>query len=178
MFRLLSALFALASMTLPASAHHSQAALARGHRHGGAWCGAYMRHVFGIADPSLNMARNWAKQGSNAGGPQIGAVVVWPHHVGVIRGGPDSSGQWLIESGNDGHAVRTRYRPLRGAIAFRYVNGGGFASAESYSPIASGTTGSRWPNQFAQAAVGYGEYAPVGKRRYARRISSRRYSQL
>jgi hypothetical protein len=83
-----------------------------------------MRHVFGVTDPRLNLARNWASVGANAGGPQIGAVVVWPHHVGVIRGGPDSNGDWLIESGNDGHAVRTRYRSLRGAIAFRNLAGG------------------------------------------------------
>lgn len=183
MLRLFVASLALASMTLPASAHHGQsshhyrhtAALAHGHRHGRAWCGAYMRHVFGIADPSLNLARNWAKQGSNAGGPQVGAVVVWPHHVGVIRGGPDGSGQWLVESGNDGNAVRTRYRSIRGAIAFRYVGGGGFATAESYSLIRSGANRFGWPNQFAQAAVGYEGYAPVGKRRYAHRISSRHY---
>jgi hypothetical protein len=48
---------------------------------------------------------------------------VWPHHVGVIRGGPNSSGEYLVESGNDGHAVRTRYRSLSGVIAFRYVGG-------------------------------------------------------
>jgi hypothetical protein len=202
MLRLCVVSLALASITLPASAHHRQSshhyqrvsALAHGHRHGHgrAWCGAYMRHVFGIADPGLNLARNWARQGSNAGGPQVGAVVVWPHHVGVIRGGPDSSGQWLIESGNDGNAVRTRYRSIRGAIAFRNVSGGGFASAEAYSPPRARTARSAWPDQFAQTPAGYqgyaaGDegysagymgYAPAGKRRYAHRMSSRRYSLL
>jgi hypothetical protein len=56
-----------------------------------------MRHVFGATDPLLNLARNWASVGSNAGGPQVGAVVVWAHHVGVIRGGPNSAGEWLVE---------------------------------------------------------------------------------
>lgn len=200
MLKLSVALLALASMTLPATAHHRQsthhyrqssphyrhtAALARGYRHGRAWCGAYMRHVFGIADPSLNLARNWARQGSNAGGPQVGAVVVWPHHVGVIRGGPDGSGQWLVESGNDGHAVRTRYRSLRRAIAFRYVSGGGFASADTYSPSPRASRAARptWSNQFAQApasyegySAGYEEYSAAGRRRPARRLSSRRYA--
>jgi hypothetical protein len=133
MRRLFVAAMALACLNAPALAshrsyhHHSAKASVHGRhyaRHGGAWCGAYMRHVFGVADPRLNLARNWASAGSNAGGPQVGAVVVWPHHVGVIRGGPDSNGDWLIESGNDGHAVRTRYRSLRGAIAFRSVGGG------------------------------------------------------
>jgi hypothetical protein len=31
----------------------------------------------------------------------------------------------LVESGNDGRAVRTRYRSRRGAIAFRHVGGDG-----------------------------------------------------
>jgi hypothetical protein len=145
MRRLFVAAMALACLNAPALAshrsshHHSanasvhKASIHGRHyaRHGGAWCGAYMRRVFGVADPRLNLARNWASVGANAGGPSIGAVVVWPHHVGVIRGGPDSNGDWLIESGNDGHAVRTRYRSLRGAIAFRSVGGGrGFAAAE------------------------------------------------
>jgi hypothetical protein len=133
MRRLFVAAMAVACLNAPAMAshrgshHHAAKASVHGRhfaRHGGAWCGAYMRRVFGVADPRLNLARNWASVGSNAGGPQVGAVVVWPHHVGVIRGGPDSNGDWLIESGNDGHAVRTRYRSLRGAIAFRSVGGG------------------------------------------------------
>jgi hypothetical protein len=144
MRRLFVAAMAVACLNAPALAshrsshHHSANASVHGRhyaRHGGAWCGAYMRRVFGVADPRLNLARNWASAGSNAGGPQIGAVVVWPHHVGVIRGGPDSNGEWLIESGNDGHAVRTRYRSLRGAIAFRNVGGGrAIASGEQRQP--------------------------------------------
>lgn len=117
------------------SSHHGRHYASARHG-GGAWCGAYMRQVFGIADPTLNLARNWARVGSNAGGPRLGAVVVWPHHVGVIRGDPNSSGEYLVESGNDGHAVRTRYRSLRGAIAFRSVGGGsGLAFQEQdYAP--------------------------------------------
>ncbi len=83
------------------------------------WCGWFMRQVFGAADRALNVARNWARWGRSAGGPQVGAVVVWRHHVGIIDGGPDGRGRWLVRSGNDGHAVRTRYRALGGAIAFR-----------------------------------------------------------
>jgi hypothetical protein len=30
--------------------------------------------------------------------------VVWPHHVGEIRGGPNENGQWLDHFGNDGNA--------------------------------------------------------------------------
>jgi hypothetical protein len=133
MRRLFVAAMALVCLNAPAlAAHHSSHQhYAKGFvhgrhyaRHGGAWCGAYMRRVFGVSDPRLNLARNWASVGSSAGGPQVGAVVVWPHHVGVIRGGPNGSGEWLVESGNDGGAVRTRYRSLRGAITYRYVGGG------------------------------------------------------
>jgi hypothetical protein len=67
--------------------------------------------------PQYNLARAWAHFGSNAGGPQVGAIVVWPHHVGKIVG--QEKGQWIVQSGNDGHGVRTRPRSLAGAIAFR-----------------------------------------------------------
>jgi hypothetical protein len=67
--------------------------------------------------PEYNLARSWAHYGSNAGGPSVGTIVVWRHHVGKIVG--QENGQWIVESGNDGHAVRTRPRSLAGAIAFR-----------------------------------------------------------
>jgi hypothetical protein len=80
------------------------------------WCGCWLRHYFGLANRALNLARNWAHYG-HATSPHIGAIVVWPHHVGVISGRNGS--QWVVTSGNDGHAVRTRPRSLAGAIAFR-----------------------------------------------------------
>ncbi len=55
--------------------------------------------------------------GYDAGGPSVGAIVVWRHHVGKIVG--QENGQWIVQSGNDGHAVRTRARSVAGAIAFR-----------------------------------------------------------
>jgi len=82
-----------------------------------AWCGWYMRKLLGVADPSYNLARNWAHWG-HAGAPGVGAVVVWAHHVGKIVG--RAGGQWVIQSGNDGHAVRTRPRSIAGAIAIRW----------------------------------------------------------
>jgi hypothetical protein len=83
-----------------------------------AWCGWYMRSQVGSdPGPSYNLARSWARYGSNAGGPHVGAIVVWRHHVGKIVG--QQNGQWIVQSGNDGHAVRTRPRSLAGAIAFR-----------------------------------------------------------
>jgi hypothetical protein len=82
-----------------------------------AWCGWYMRKLLGVADPSYNLARNWAHWG-HSGAPGVGAVVVWAHHVGKIVG--REGGQWVIQSGNDGHAVRTRPRSIAGAIAIRW----------------------------------------------------------
>lgn len=85
-----------------------------------AWCGWYMRQVMGVADTSFNLARSWARFGRPASGPDVGVVVVWPHHVGRIVGRA-GNGQWIVESGNDGHAVRTRPRSVAGAIAFRWA---------------------------------------------------------
>ncbi len=80
-----------------------------------AWCGWQMRQWLG-GGPEYNLARNWAHWG-HASEPHIGAVVVWPHHVGRIVGRRE--GQWVIESGNDGHRVRSRPRSISGAIAVR-----------------------------------------------------------
>jgi hypothetical protein len=78
-----------------------------------AWCGWWMRTQRG-GGPHLNLAWNWSKWG-RASGPQVGAVVVWRHHVGEIVGRA-ANGQWLVRSGNDGGAVRTRARSVSGAV--------------------------------------------------------------
>jgi len=83
-----------------------------------AWCGWEMRHlVSGDPGPAFNLARNWAHWGQ-AGPAGVGAVVVWSHHVGKIVG--QEGGAWVIESGNDGHRVRTRPLSIAGAIAIRW----------------------------------------------------------
>jgi len=84
-----------------------------------AWCGWYLRQVFGVADRAFNLAANWVHYGRPAFGPAPGVIVVWRHHVGQIVGYA-SNGEWLVNSGNDGHAVRTRPRSLAGAIALRW----------------------------------------------------------
>jgi hypothetical protein len=83
-----------------------------------AWCGWEMRQLVS-SDPgaAFNLARNWARWG--APGPVgVGAIVVWSHHVGKIVG--QQNGSWVVQSGNDGHAVRTRPRSLAGIIAVRW----------------------------------------------------------
>jgi hypothetical protein len=83
-----------------------------------AWCGWEMRHLVGAdPGPSFNLARNWTHWG-RPGPAGIGAVVVWAHHVGKIVG--QHNGDWIIESGNDGHALRARPRSIAGAIAIRW----------------------------------------------------------
>ena len=78
-----------------------------------AWCGWYMRTRHG-GGPEMNLAWNWSRYGS-AASPQVGAIVVWRHHVGEIVGKADN-GMWLVHSGNDGGAVRTRARSISGAV--------------------------------------------------------------
>jgi hypothetical protein len=80
-----------------------------------AWCGWYLRHRFGISDPRLNLARNWARYyGRPHAGPCVGCVAVWRHHVGVITGFDGHN--WIVHSGNDGGVVRTRPRSVAGAV--------------------------------------------------------------
>jgi hypothetical protein len=64
--------------------------------------------------PEFNLAANWRHYG-RASGPQIGAVVVWPHHVGIITGRADN-GRWIVKSGNDGNRVRERAQSVAGAV--------------------------------------------------------------
>jgi hypothetical protein len=105
--------------------HGHRARVRAARRSGGrpaAWCGWWLGQHLGMARRDLWLARNWARVGSNAGGPRVGAVVVWRHHVGIITG--RAGNKWVVKSGNDGHAVRERPRSISGAIAFRHVGGG------------------------------------------------------
>lgn len=76
------------------------------------WCGWWLRTQFG-GGPEYNLAANWKRYG-RATSPQVGAVVVWPHHVGILTGRA-SNGMWIVKSGNDGGKVRERARSVSGA---------------------------------------------------------------
>lgn len=80
----------------------------------GAWCGWYMRTRHG-GSADLNLAWNWSRRGSALSGPQVGAIVVWPHHVGEITG-QSSDGKWIVLSGNDSGQVKERARSVSGAV--------------------------------------------------------------
>ncbi|MCH9764549.1 MAG: hypothetical protein K0U34_00950 [Alphaproteobacteria bacterium] len=64
--------------------------------------------------PRFNVAWNWRHYGRPTG-PQIGAVVVWRHHVAMITG-RTADGRWITTGGNESGRVRTRARSLKGAI--------------------------------------------------------------
>jgi hypothetical protein len=64
--------------------------------------------------PEYNLAANWRNYGRPSP-PQVGAVVVWPHHVGIITG-QASNGKWIVKSGNDGGRVRERAQSIAGAV--------------------------------------------------------------
>lgn len=80
----------------------------------GAWCGWYMRTRHG-GSADYNLAWNWSRRGSHLSGPQVGAIVVWPHHVGEITG-QSSDGKWIVLSGNDSGQVKERARSVSGAV--------------------------------------------------------------
>jgi hypothetical protein len=127
MFKVRHIAFSLAILGITASfpldlAHARGHALYR-HTHyapGGAhkgrparWCGWWMRTQKG-GGPEMNLAWNWSHWGQPTG-PQVGAVVVWDHHVGLITG-QATNGQWIVRSGNDGGRVRERPRSVAGAV--------------------------------------------------------------
>jgi hypothetical protein len=68
--------FSVEANARPNHRHH-------GHRAHG-WCGSYLSKYLGKPDRRLALARSWASEGMNAGGPGIGVVVVWPQ-ARVIR---------------------------------------------------------------------------------------------
>jgi CHAP domain-containing protein len=82
------------------------------------WCGAFMRLVMrsaGYPDlPSGDLAAAWAHYGRPSV-PQPGAIVVWPHHVGLITA-VHGNGLATVISGNDGHRVRERVMSIARAI--------------------------------------------------------------
>jgi hypothetical protein len=86
----------------------------------GRWCGWWLRQQVG-QDPGMefNRARLWAKWGSPAGGPRVGAIVVWQSHVGKITAYSGSGCTARVISGNDNNAVLDREWNVCGAIAFR-----------------------------------------------------------
>jgi uncharacterized protein (TIGR02594 family) len=86
-----------------------------------AWCACYLEHVLKKAGlPTLGSfaARDFAKYGKRAKAGQVGAIMVMPHHVGVVAGKcPD--GRIRLVSGNHGHKVGIGCYAAGKAIAWR-----------------------------------------------------------
>jgi hypothetical protein len=86
------------------------------------WCGWWLRHELGVTDTKYDTACAWLDYGSPAAGPAVGTIVIWcgksHRHVGKIVG-TDANGNFIVKSGNDGHAVRERVRSIDGAV-FRW----------------------------------------------------------
>lgn len=133
---------ALATTPAHARSHHHhrhvrQTYTFRGHGdpRPGNWCAWFLRRALGIPKTAFrpgdyNLAAGFAHVGVPAGGPGDGVIVVWRHHVGIITG--RAAGQWVVRSGNDGHAVRERPRSLRGVIAYRRWMPGRRAFAQTF----------------------------------------------
>ena len=83
------------------------------------WCGIYARKHLVASDPgpAFNPACEWLEWGSPTS-PHVGAPVIWRRakgrgHIGKTTG-TDANENFLITSGNDGGAVRTRARSITG----------------------------------------------------------------
>jgi hypothetical protein len=86
-----------------------------------AWCACYLEKILREAGlPSLgsNAARDFAHYGRKAYAGQVGAIMVMPHHVGVVVG-KCSDGRVKLVSGNHGSRVGTGCYSISRAIAWR-----------------------------------------------------------
>ena len=91
---------------------------------GSQWCGAFLDLVLkktGHAGGG-NLARGYARYGTRISGPQVGAIAVMNHHVGVVSG-IDANGNPIIVSGNHNRTVAESVYP-RGRIAAYVMPGG------------------------------------------------------
>jgi uncharacterized protein (TIGR02594 family) len=88
------------------------------------WCGVFMNLVLKkTGHPGGgNLARAYARYGTRVSGPQVGAIAVMNHHVGVVSG-IDPNGNPIIVSGNHNHTVAESVYP-RGRIAAYVMPGG------------------------------------------------------
>jgi uncharacterized protein (TIGR02594 family) len=91
---------------------------------GSQWCGAFMDLVLkktGHAGGG-NLAYAYARYGTRVSGPQVGAIAVMNHHVGVVSG-IDPNGNPIIVSGNHNRTVAESVYP-RSRIAAYVMPGG------------------------------------------------------
>lgn len=85
---------------------------------GSLWCATFMNMVLersGHRGTGSNLAWSFARYGQRVSGPQVGAIAVMGHHVGVVSG-IDPRGNPIIISGNYQRRVAEAVFP-RGRIA-------------------------------------------------------------
>ena len=86
---------------------------------GSQWCGAFLDMVLkktGHAGGG-NLARGYARYGTRVSGPQVGAIAVMNHHVGVVSG-IDPNGNPIIVSGNHNRTVAESVYPRSRVTAY------------------------------------------------------------
>jgi uncharacterized protein (TIGR02594 family) len=85
------------------------------------WCARFMNMVLertGHHGTGSDMASSFAGYGHRISGPQVGAIAVMGHHVGIITG-VDASGNPIMISGNNGNRVREA--PISRGRIYAYV---------------------------------------------------------
>jgi len=85
------------------------------------WCARFMNMVLehtGHHGTGSDMASSFAGYGHRISGPQVGAIAVMGHHVGIITG-VDASGKPIMISGNNGNRVREA--PISRGRIYAYV---------------------------------------------------------
>ena len=86
-----------------------------------AWCACYLDKTLkkaGKRPLGSNKASAFANYGKKAKAGQIGAIMVMPHHVGVVSG-KCADGRIEVVSGNHGNKVGTGCYAASKAIAWR-----------------------------------------------------------
>lgn len=85
------------------------------------WCARFMNMVLertGHRGTGSDMASSFANYGHRISGPQVGAIAVMGHHVGIITG-VDARGNPIMISGNNGNRVREA--PVSRGRIYAYV---------------------------------------------------------
>lgn len=86
-----------------------------------AWCACYLEQALkktGHATLGSFAARDFTRYGKKAAPKTVGAIMVMPHHVGVVVGSC-SDGRVKLVSGNHGHKVGTGCYSASKAIGWR-----------------------------------------------------------
>jgi uncharacterized protein (TIGR02594 family) len=88
---------------------------------GSLWCARFMNMVLertGHRGTGSDMASSFASYGHRVSGPQVGAIAVMGHHVGIVTG-VDAHGNPIMISGNNGNRVREA--PISRGRIYAYV---------------------------------------------------------